>query len=516
MTLLRAVLLIPAMVCPSAGAATFRLAPYLQNPSTDSMTLVWFSQGAEAGQVRYGKQGSGHHATIISEPKRADALAYTEWENMKFFQGSAPDVPSRHRVTLTGLDPGTAYGYEVKQGGERFRASFRTVPLLNQSIRFIVYGDSETEPESSGRHGRWSGQDADRSYLIDQTTGYANNLSVIRSRDPDFIAIAGDLVECGGEQRDWDEFWRHSSEIAARVPMLAVPGNHEYYAGPHNGQYNQPTSEQAFQRFRTYFVPPAVLGPGSSKIKETDRFFRTDYGPVTIIGLDVANNSPHRSGYDTNYHLLGEEDPEGGAAPGFGPGTRQYAWLEEHLEDAQHGSHFTFVLLHHSPYSVGPHGWPAGRGEGFDTQSGVPVRVLTPLFLRYGVDAVLAGHDEMWERSEISGTEIKADGSRRTHTIHFYDVGTGGDDLRGKVAGLENPFQEFLAHKDAPEIWQNGVLVKGGRHYGHLEVDVELDDTGLWEAVLEPVYVFPVFSEGGDYMGSERRIYDDIVIMRAE
>ena len=32
--------------------------------------------------------------------------------------------------------------------------------------------------------------------------GYGENLAVIAARRPDFIAIAGDLVESGGEQRD--------------------------------------------------------------------------------------------------------------------------------------------------------------------------------------------------------------------------------------------------------------------------------------------------------------------------
>ena len=40
---------------------------------------------------------------------------------------------------------------------------------------------------------------------------------------------------------------------------------------------------------------------------------------------------------------------------------------------------------------------------------GYPVRLLTPVFMQYGVDAVISGHDEMWERSEISGIEIKPD-----------------------------------------------------------------------------------------------------------
>ena len=49
------------------------------------------------------------------------------------------------------------------------------------------------------------------------------------------------------------------------------------------------------------------------------------------------------------------------------------------------------------------------------------MRVLLPLLFRYGVDAVFSGHDEMLERSFVSGWETLAEGSTRPHGIHLYD-----------------------------------------------------------------------------------------------
>ena len=62
------------------------------------------------------------------------------------------------------------------------------------------------------------------------------------------------------------------------------------------------------------------------------------------------------------------------------------------------------------------------------------MRALTPLFMRYGVDAVFAGHDEMYEHSLIrDGVEHlpNGDGKTRPHELHVYDVGIAGDGLRG-------------------------------------------------------------------------------------
>ncbi|MEC7227612.1 MAG: metallophosphoesterase, partial [Candidatus Latescibacterota bacterium] len=431
--------------------------------------------------------------------------------------------------------PSTTYQYTIRQSTSLFSSNFTTAPTAKEPIRFIVYADSETEPESTGKHGKWPDKEGKiRPYLLDQTDGYKNNLAVIQSRKPHFIAIPGDLVESGGEQRDWDEFWRHNTSldgqasIASKVPFLATPGNHEYYESPMGDRYNQPGSQRAINRYQIYFEFPTNNSPNA---KQHGLYHRTDFGPVTMIALDVANDGPHKTDRDTNFFLLGENDEQGGNAPAFKPGSTQYIWLEKQLADAQQRSAFTFVYFHHVPYSVGPHGWAAGESiwidwwksvsdflsidppELLDTQSGVPIRILTPLFMRYGVDAVFSGHDEMFERSELHGNERTIDGLESPHVIHFYDVGIGGDGLRGPQTGLHNPHQAFLAHTHAPEVWQDSVLIDGGKHYGHLEVDILPARDGRWQAVMKPVYVFPVFDAQHNYLRSERRLYDDIVAL---
>jgi 3',5'-cyclic AMP phosphodiesterase CpdA len=508
--------ILPAIAVQAQAADDFRVPPYLQNPRPDGITIVWFSESAAPGRLSY-VSPAGDEEAIESTPILAETLAYLSQESGFFENNQPPPPPYRHTVTITGLTPGTSYAYAVQQGASRFASSFATAPDANSPVRLIIFGDSETEPESTGARCAWADPNGSptRPYLLDQTQGFANNIEVIASRQPDLVAIAGDLVESGGEQRDWDEFWLHVTDIdgneslAGRVPFLAAPGNHEYYAGI-GGRYNQPFSERAINRFRTYFEFPRNNAPDP---EQEGRYFRLDYGPLTLIGLDVANDSPSQTDRDTNFFLLGESDSGGGHAPAFGPGSRQYAWLEEQLEEAQRVSRFTFVFFHHGPYSVGPHGYDPGPGTGppRDSQSGVPVRALTPLFMRFGVDAVFAGHDEMFERSEIEGMEVLPDGTDRPHVIQFYDVGVGGDGLRGPEEELENPHQRFLAHSDAPEIWENDILVDGGKHYGHLEVNVVPLGQGRWEALLTPVYVFPLMSSDGAIDKFERRVYDDVI-----
>ena len=500
-------MLVAILASRAPAEGPFRVLPYLQNPGAGEMTVMWFSEAATTGQVVYGQ--AGNWSALSAAPVAASALDYHSTEWSKFPGGVPPSLPYAHHARLTGLVPGLSYTYIVTQDGVSVTNEFRSPPPSGAPVRFIAYGDSETEPESTGVHTQWPepGGSSSRLYLVDQTQGYAENLKVMAGRNPDFVLIAGDLTQAGGEQRDWDEFWRHNAgalnDLAGAFPILPAPGNHEYYGGT-RGSYNQPSSEQSVAKYITYFeVPPN----GAANPAHEQRYYRVDYGPVTVIMLDTCNGDDGVPANDTSVYL---STATGSMAPDFNPGTPLYGWLETQLASAQTNSRFTFVAFHHTPYSVGPHG---SAGE---SQSGVPLRVLTPLFHQYGVDAVLAGHDEMYEHSAVPGNEQLPGGGSRAYTLHVYDVGIGGDGLRAPVAALTNDKQVFLAHDDAPEIWQGGVLLEGGKHYGHVEVNVNINGEGLWQAVLTPAYVLPLLNAGGSVTGFVRRVYEDETVLLGE
>jgi hypothetical protein len=477
--------------------------PYLQNPTSDGMTVIWFTESNVSGKLTVSLPGGGSEV-FNSAPEFRPELSYHASEALTGRSGAA----YMHRIRVTGLSAETAYSYTVNQGTETYTGQLRTSPLESASVRFMVYADSETEPESTGNAVVWTQPGvpgSTRRYVADQTEGYRQNINVIKSRNPDFIGIAGDIVESGGEQRDWDEFWRHNAgdlnNIASSTPIFAAPGNHEDYGGPGAfGGYSDEGSIRGRDKFKTYWETPNNGSPGHE-----DRYYRVDYGPITYISLDVTNGKPHATGSDTNW-LLGD----GPGYPDFNPGSVQYQWLEAQLADAQANSQFMFIQLHHVPYSTGPHGFAPGNGAGFDTQSGQPVRVLTPLFTQYGVDAVFSGHDETYQHSIVNG-------------IHFWDIGIGGDGLRGPSSGPDsanpsittNPYQHFTAHLNAPEVWDGERLVSGGKHYGHLEINV-FQEAGFWKTRIDPVHVFPVMNATGDITGWERRVYNDTVILTGD
>ncbi|MEO1300621.1 MAG: metallophosphoesterase, partial [Cyanobacteria bacterium J06636_16] len=235
---------------------------------------------------------------------------------------------------------------------------------------------------------------------------------------------------------------------------------------------------------------------------------RDNYGgegqPPQISGLEFTG-----PGTDTQQNFTREQyEAEGGTdLADFNPGSPQWNWVIEQLEDARDKGQIIFVQFHHAPYSSGTHGFPMNH-ERSSGQGGTPLRQYQPLFEEYGVLAVFSGHSEMFERSFV---DEDGDGIGVT----YYDVGVAGDGLRGEIRDDNddplgyNPFSQWTADQDEPELWQevDGVLqlVEGGKHYGHLEVNVNRLEDNLSEVTFTPVYSFPLLDSDYTVLGTERR-----------
>lgn len=484
-------ILLGCWLLASPGSADPVVYPYLQNLSKESVELLWVDTDPTPVIVKWLDREA------LSQSRPAPELDFHPVEKSEFPEAKTAPPRYLHQVTLKALAGHRSVDYVVDFPSQAFEEQFRPLAGPGDSVRLIAYADSETEPESTGKRAKWgTAEEPKRKYLVDQSTGYTENLKLIRERQPDAILIAGDLVESGGEQRDWDEFWKHNRVLAGSIPLLPAPGNHDYYAGPRHGKYERDASLWAISKYRSYFSP--------GKEEHSSQYYSKEIGRVTLISLDSNDGLPHQSDQDSNHYL----EAAGDFAPGFHPESPQTLWLEEQLRVAQEKDQFTIVMFHHCPYSSGPHGFEPGSGEGLDEQSGQALRSLTPLFLKYGVELLITGHDEMMERSKVTGQEILPSGQKRETTLLVYDVGIGGDGLRGPRR--VNEFKEFLASDDAPEQWTDGVLQEGGRHYGHLEIDLEPKEDG-WHVTISPVYLLP-FQQDGQWL-FQRHVYKDIVTL---
>jgi 3',5'-cyclic AMP phosphodiesterase CpdA len=117
---------------------------------------------------------------------------------------------------------------------------------------------------------------------------------------------------------------------------------------------------------------------------------------------------------------------------------RQLAWLEKELQNS--GSDWKICYFHHPLYSSAAfHGSSTGLR-----------RVLEPLFVKYGVEAVFAGHDHVYERvmpqKGISYFTEGASGSLRKGNLRKKGMTAAGYDqdcsfMLVEIAGDEFHFQ---------------------------------------------------------------------------
>jgi len=222
------------------------------------------------------------------------------------------------------------------------------------------------------------------------------HLSVVESMLEEQAAFAvntGDMVADGAKIRLWYQFFRIERPLLRRLPMYPVLGNHEL----------QGSWRRGVTAFRRYFEVPSD-GP------EKGVTYSFVYGNSLFLVLN--SNASFVS-------------------------TTQTAWARAKLEAAASNPaiRHTFVFMHHSPYASGIH------GENDDAQiAGLP-RILT----KYGVDALFAGHDHVYERGEADGLRYIISGGcgaplypRRKinpytawfeSTTHFVRVTVRGDEV---------------------------------------------------------------------------------------
>jgi MYXO-CTERM domain-containing protein len=172
----------------------------------------------------------------------------------------------------------------------------------------------------------------------------------LRREVPDFILMTGDMVDDGQNENDWQIFFTVERELLRENVLFPSIGNHD--------RHGRTRGADAYRRY--FDLPEDAPDP--------ERYYAVSYGNTRILVLDSNESS---------FAL-----------------TDQTAWLEKELAAAAADPSIAhrFVVMHHPPYSTSIHGGQPELRE-----------MWTPLFERFGVDAVFSGHDHVYERSEKNG-----------------------------------------------------------------------------------------------------------------
>jgi len=158
--------------------------------------------------------------------------------------------PSFHveKTTLTGLQPGTHYDYELP-GWPGVKGSFRTAASAAMPYQFLVYGDTRT------RH------DVHRKVVE----------AILKDGVPDFAVQSGDLVENGEDNSLWPIYFDIEKNLLSQTAFFPVLGNHE--RNSHD--------------FYEFFQP-------------TTPYYSFDWGNAhfMVINSDIANSAGNKGARD--------------------------------------------------------------------------------------------------------------------------------------------------------------------------------------------------------------------------
>lgn len=330
-----------ALSCSSAWAQPsitdpgFLVLPYLQFSTKNSMTVLWETTVAASTRVEFGE----------AQPK-------AESPNLSQ-QASLEGTRTMHEVVLADLKPETNYFWRVvskTQAGIELKSpmyTFKTAVQDTTAYMFALVGDTQRNNDTP-----W---------------GWQVVAKELWRHRPNFVVLAGDLVDWGPRKEDWTEhFFPGGQPLMSRVPLFSVLGNHEGDADYYYRYLANPTPEY---------------------------YYSFTYGNAEFFMIDSNRD--------------------------LSEGSEQYNWLDQAL--AKSTATWKIAIHHHPPYSSDSD----DHGDTYKELStlGTHARNLVPLYDKYKVDFCLFGHTHLYERSwPLRGDRI----NKKDGTIYINSGGAGG------------------------------------------------------------------------------------------
>lgn len=312
--------LAPAAAAPLAGFAPRGIHASYTDPLATQRTVTWFTDNLLPGRHALAYQaGEGAWQRVTAQTQRLPGLR--GWVH----HAAIPAPPGVHLRYQAGL--------AASAGDAPLLASHAAAPGTlagwprGDRLRFTHFGD----------HGI--------------TAHSVANTAAVRARAPDVHFIAGDLSYANGTQSVWDTWFDQLAPLAASVPVMTAPGNHEH--------------EDLFWGSRAYRTRLRQPGPGS--------YYAFDLGRVHFLALTAG------ALFAADRDLLLEE----------------LRFAAEDLADAAarraRGELDFIVVLQHFTL------WTDQLGR---APNDPPLVLLEePLLVRHRVDLVMTGHDHFYQRS---------------------------------------------------------------------------------------------------------------------
>ena len=302
------IVLLLTCLAPAWSADGIRLShgPYLQNMSSNEVTIVWCSDKPSIGWVELAPDGDD---------------SFYSMERPRFYDTKIgiKTTSNVHCVKLTGLKPGTRYRYRVF-----------AKEVLSHEGHHVIYGNAaatEVYDEKPLSFRTVNPEAKSISFaMVNDIHGDNNMLKKLVSecdlKKTDFFLFNGDMVSSlDSEKQVFDGFMDTAVKLfASTIPMYYTRGNHE-------------TRGMFATEFPTYFSP-----------KMPHLYYMFSRGPVCFVILDTGEDKP-----DSDIEYAGITDYDNYR-------SEQANWLREVLTSKEYTEAPFKVIVAHMPPAEDWHG----------------------------------------------------------------------------------------------------------------------------------------------------------------
>ena len=472
---------------PANNSSVLLSDPFLQLPTPNSVRVVWFTDWeGEYHNVIYGKKlnYSVKAKTTKLNRIREDRDSYLD---LNYQKPTYRDI-WRHEAIISDLKPNQRIPYQVlslNNGQEVLSRVFTlaAAPKPNTPLKILLTSDHQLMPMTTANLQK-----------VAETVGKV-----------DAVFMAGDLVNIPDRASEWfddnrggaffpalqgkanytlsksgiDIIYR-GGELIQHAPIFPAIGNHEVMGrlsttAPLKQQFNDAFPRSQAEKY--YEQNQAKINPqGDPQIKETwlkansfntdtykeiftlpedssggEKYYAVTFGDIRLIVLYVTNiwRSPSLESDVKSRYQEREADLNKPEQWGYGqhilesiaPGSSQYRWLEQELQnEAFQKAKYKVVMFHHPPHTLGgnivpPYTDPLQRIEykknkqiksiryEYPQENDYIRRDLLPLLESAGVQLVYYGHSHLWNRFVSSqGTHfLESSNVGNTYGAHVGD-----------------------------------------------------------------------------------------------
>jgi hypothetical protein len=354
--------------------------PYSPSHSPAQILFTWSGDAASTRDVTWQGDTLTRKARLelIESTNPGDTIRYPSLPRIIKTSGGAA---SYFKITMKNLKSRISYRYRVandNQYSDWF--NFNMGNSSDSTYSFCFFGDVQDS--------------------INGKTGEIFHRAAESLTNPAFMVFIGDIVERPHDAY-WAEWFRAGGKLLQTIPVIAAPGNHEFYKA---------VFPSLDERWDAHFSIPQN-GPVN--------FLRSvcywDYQNTRFISLDSNG------------------------IEGIPSALEQRKWLKTILENTH--QRWIVVLIHHSLYST-------TRGHNYFYLRSL----FKPLFDRYHVDLVLSGHDHVYGRAAHIPSDVSGDKQGPVYIVShtspkFYDLGSSK--VMDKMASNTAMYQLFTVTSDS-------------------------------------------------------------------